>query len=198
MFIGKSELEKALKQLAERLRFAGAPHTAILVGGGAALNVLGLISKTTKDVDIIAIASGADRDLRFERAEPLPGYLEQAIKQTADDLSMPEEWMNAGPTSLVDFGLPKGCIERALRVDYGERLTVYFVSRLDQIHFKLFAAVDHGGGRHLADLTALRPTPEELLAAGQWSMTHDPSEGYRQSLLSLLREMGHPDVANKL
>lgn len=69
-------------------------------------------------------------------------------------------------------------------------LTVLFASRIDQIHFKLYAAVDHGAGRHLADLQALAPSEAELLRAARWSRTHDPSEGYRSVLLEILAHLG--------
>jgi hypothetical protein len=55
----------------------------------------------------------------------------------------------------------------------------------------LNAAADQGmRSKHAADLRALQPTREELLAAARWSTTHDPSEGYRQELLGLLSGLG--------
>ena len=54
-------------------------------------------------------------------------------------------------------------------------MTVYFIGRLDQIHFKLYAAADQRDGTHLADLRALKPTDEELETAARWAMTHDVS-----------------------
>jgi hypothetical protein len=38
---------------------------------------------------------------------------------------------------------------------YGTALVVHFASRFDQIHFKLFAMVDQGGGRQADALRAL-------------------------------------------
>jgi hypothetical protein len=58
----------------------------------------------------------------------------------------------------------------------------------------LFAMVDHGGGRHETDLRALGPTPGELAAAARWSITQDPSPGYRSVLLDALRALGVDDV----
>lgn len=200
MIMGEAELRQALTQLAERLRFAGAPRIGILIGGGAALILLGLrrTPTTTQDIDIVAIIDHSGERPRYHRAEPFPPYLEAAIAQTTFDLGLPPGWINAGPTSLVDFGLPPGCLERAVRTEFGENLTVYFASRLDQIYFKLYAAADQGGGRHLADLLALAPTADELLQAANWSRTHDPSEGYRAVLKRLLSEMGQVDVAGRL
>jgi hypothetical protein len=78
---------------------------------------------------------------------------------------------------------------------YGQTLTVHFAGRLDQIHFKLFATVDQAGGRHEADLRALNPSAEELVAAALWSMTQDPSPGYRMVLKEALDALGVKDVA---
>ena len=63
-------------------------------------------------------------------------------------------------------------------------------SRLDQIHFKLYAVVDQGGGRHLEDLQALSPIEAELLQAAEWSETHDNSAGYREILGKVLTHFG--------
>lgn len=88
---------------------------------------------------------------------------------------------------MLALGLPAGFLERVERQDHGAGLTVWFASRLDQVHFKLCAAVDAGGpGKHVGDLLALSPTRDELLAAARWSRTHDPSEGYRKALVGAL------------
>jgi hypothetical protein len=68
--------------------------------------------------------------------------------------------------------------------------TVLFASRIDQVHFKLYAVADQGAGRHLADLQALEPTEAELLEAARWSRTHDPSEGHRTIMLGVLVHLG--------
>ena len=73
---------------------------------------------------------------------------------------------------------------------YGKKLIIHFLGRYDQIHFKLYAAVDQGAGKHLDDLLALKPTEIEMEQAARWSMTHDVSEGYRQNLKSLLEYIG--------
>jgi hypothetical protein len=77
---------------------------------------------------------------------------------------------------------------------YGQALVVHFSGRVDQIHFKLFAMVDQAGGRHETDLRALHPTTEELIAAARWSMTQDPSPGYRMVLMGALSALGVEDA----
>ena len=87
---------------------------------------------------------------------------------------------------------------RVITREFGRKLTIHFMGRYDQIHFKLYAAVDQGAGKHFDDLLALNPTPDELEQAARWSMTHDVSEGYRQVLKGLLNHMGFEDVAKRL
>jgi hypothetical protein len=52
--------------------------------------------------------------------------------------------------------------------------------------------------RHLQDLGDLHPDRDELLAAGRWSITHDPSPGYRSELAALLRHLGVRDADDEL
>ena len=64
------------------------------------------------------------------------------------------------------------------------------ISRYDQIHLKLHATANAGHGRHEADLLALDPTDEELIAAARWSRTQDRSEEHAQVLRSGLGSLG--------
>ncbi len=96
--------------------------------------------------------------------------------------------------SLLDLGLPAGFLGRLERRDYGG-LVAWLADRFDMVCFKLYAAVDQGPrSRHLQDLRELRPDPDELLTAGRWSMTHDPSPGYRSLLVDTLHRLGVEDA----
>lgn len=112
----------------------------------------------------------------------------------ARDFDLDENWLNAGPTDLIKWGLPHGFMARVVTRQYGPALVAHFAGRLDQIHFKLFAMVDQGGGRHETDLRALDPTVAELIAAARWSITQDPSPGYRSVLVEALRYLGVDDA----
>lgn len=93
----------------------------------------------------------------------------------------------------MDLGLPVGFSGRLETRRYGG-LTLHLASRRDQIAFKLYAAVDQGpGSKHVEDLRALAPTPEELVHAARWARTHDPSEGFRSELRAALRHFGIAD-----
>jgi hypothetical protein len=174
-----------LGALADQLQVLGS-HVEIVVIGGSALTALGLIRRATRDVDLLAIAENGELRL----AEPLPQVLLAARAAVAADFGLAENWLNAGPTDLLKWGLPEGFMSRMVTRPYGRTLIVHFASRFDQVHFKLFAMVDQGGGRHEADLRALSPTQGELTAAARWSITQDPSPGYRSVLVDALRALG--------
>lgn len=77
----------------------------------------------------------------------------------------PEDWLNSqAAADMLRLGFPEGFSERLICREYGPSLTVRYASRLDQIHFKLHATVDRGGGKHFSDLRALEPSEAELLS----------------------------------
>jgi hypothetical protein len=190
MDITAETLDVLLNALSKQLT-ALASEVEIVVIGGSALTALGLIRRATRDVDLLAIADHGELRL----AEPLPVPLVSARAIVARDFDLDENWLNAGPTDLIKWGLPKGFMARVVTRRYGTALAVHFAGRLDQIHFKLFALVDQGGGRHETDLRALNPEPAELIAAARWSITQDPSDGYETVLREALRYLGVDDAA---
>jgi hypothetical protein len=182
--------ERILRALGEQLALRGERFELVVIGGSALL-ALGLVERPTRDVDIVALRSNGG----LEDADPLPQGLRVAGDLVARDFSLEPDWLNSGPTKLLDFGFPEGFADRLERRDYGSCLVVHFASRLDQIHFKLYAAVDEGGpGKHEADLKALAPTETELVAAARWSRSHDPSDGYAQELRGALGFLGVTNV----
>ena len=189
MELSPDALDRVLTALAEQLLADGAAFELVVIGGSALL-ALGHATRTTKDVDVVALAE--DGALRIAR--PLPEPLEQAAARVMRDFGLPGGWLNTGPTDLLRWGLPEGFWERTVVRHYGPALTVRFAGRRDQVHFKLYAAVDRSGGRHEADLRALPPTDEELVAAAKWSIGHDPSPGYRALLEQALTQLGVDDV----
>jgi len=182
--IQQTRLDELLRALAEQLGAAGAA-TELVVVGGSGLLALGTIERATRDVDVVAIREGD----RLLSAEPLPDAVLAARARVGRDFGLPEDWLNPGPTDLLELGLPDGFLDRLESRPCGDALTVHFASRTDQIHFKLYALVDQGPGRHQSDLLALAPSSEELLAAARWARTHDPSPGFRAILEQVLDHM---------
>ncbi len=174
-----SDLTEALEMLGALLSERGFAFDVAVIGGGALL-LQGLVLRPTKDLDIVALIDGGD----WVSASPLPEELLRAAHEVAGALDLAQDWLNPGPTSLLDFGLPTGFATRADTRSYGG-LTVRVAGREDQVAFKLYAATDQWPhqGKHVQDLRALRPTPSELQIAAAWCRTHDPSPGIRDVLL---------------
>jgi hypothetical protein len=189
MEITDETIDVLLSALADQLQALGSQAELVVIGGSA-LITLGLVKRATRDVDLLAIAANGE----LRPAEPLPEPLLAARAAVATDFGLAETWLNAGPTDLLTWGLPEGFVSRVVTRSYGRTLVVHFAGRLDQIHFKLFAVVDQGGGRHEADLRALSPTRGELVAAARWSMTQDMSPGYRSVLEDALHVLGVDDA----
>jgi hypothetical protein len=181
--------DRLLSALAEHLAAAGESFELVVIGGSALL-ALGAITRATTDIDVLALRE----DMRLIKADPLPPALVAARERVSRDFGVPVRWLNSGPADLIDLGLPTGFVERLQARTYGAALTVQFASRLDQVHFKLYALADQGPGKHEADLRALGPTRDELLQAARWARTHDPSEGFEQVLREALSHLGVENV----
>ena len=197
--ISHDNVDQALSLLAGRLDLAQTDPVRLVICGGSALIAMSLRRRTTRDMDVVALLSAAQVPIS---PDPLPDFLLRAADQVARDLGLFEGWLNNGPSrgegGLFQMGLPEGFVGRLTEKKYGPRLAVYFIGRLDQIHFKLYAAADQRDGTHLNDLKALHPTAAELEAAARWAMTHDVSEGFKMVLKELLTQLGHESVAERI
>lgn len=133
MKITSETLDMILGALAEQLWSLGA-QLEIVVIGGSALTALGLVRRATRDVDLLAISENGE----LRPADPLPEALRTARDRVARDFELDENWLNAGPTDLLKWGLPAGFMTRVVARRYG---------------------------RHEADLRELHPSAAELIAA---------------------------------
>jgi hypothetical protein len=189
---GSGEIDEALGRVGELLAFEGQRY-AIVILGGAALNLLGIIDRPTSDVDILAFAdTRRTRPRLSEPPEPVPEPLRRAVRTVARDMRLDDDWLNTGPALQWRSGLPPGLSERVHWRDYGG-LRVGLVDRYDLIFFKLFAAADSTGTRsvHYQDLIAIAPSVTELDAAVQWVATQDASPGFAQALRKALNHVRH-------
>lgn len=193
--LDQASLDRALALLGDLMRVRRHPPIHLVVCGGSALIALRLVTRTTQDVDVLATLENG----QLHCARPLPEWLLAAAEAVRSELSLPTHWLNDGPAdeNLFRLGLPVGVAERLVVRDFGAALQVSFISRYDQIHFKLYAAADQGG-RHFTDLRKLNPTPEELLAAARWTFTQDISDAFRQVVVEVLQALGHGDLHERL
>lgn len=157
-------LEAALRTLGAVLESRGVT-SRVLVVGGSSLLLLGVIERPTADIDVIGVASGD----RYFKVDQLPPALQEAVRDVGQALGLADTWLNTGPASLFDFGLPVGFEDRVTVLRYAT-LEVHVPGRFDLICFKLYAAVDHSGDRdskHMDDLRDLDATRDELLDAAR-------------------------------
>lgn len=193
--IDSEGIEQSLRLLGELV--AEHPPQHYVVCGGSSLIALGLIRRiTTKDVDVLARVE----DGELVCAKPLPPWMSKAIERIGDDLGLKARWFNTGPSddSFFRHGLPEGLAGRLTTREYGPSLRISFISRVDQIHLKLYAAADQDVGRHFRDLKDLNPTRDELINAARWTRTQDPSEGFCLVLGNILKALGHADLIGQV
>ena len=188
--LNRTDLSKALAALGEVLAERDLAYEVVLVGGGNLL-LRGIISRPTRDGDLL----GQIDDGKIISIKELPEDLAQAVADVGDAFGLAADWLNLGPATLLDLGVPPGFAGRLTRTDYGP-LTVWFAGTYDLICFKLYAAADNWPtrGRHLSDLRALEPTPDQLLSAAAWTRTHDPSPAFRSLLVAVLDDLGVGDI----
>jgi hypothetical protein len=188
--IGVQRVRELLAALGALLGARGQEYAVVIVGGGSLL-LQGLTTRTTQDVDVIALVEHG----LFRKADPLPADLAEAARDVGLAAGLDRDWLNSVAAVVMNEpGLPKGFAERAAVLDFGA-LTVFVASRFDLICLKLQAAVDRASpSKHLDDLRLLEPTKDELIEAGAWARGHDPSQAFRSQLVAYLRMLGVSDA----
>jgi len=195
--LNKNNLNEILRALDRQIEVHGGSPISLVVCGGTALFALGLILRTTKDIDVLGTLSKEHGQILVKRINKFPKYFTDASKAVQKDFSLPEGWINKGPTSQVDSGLPQGFEKRLVKKQYGNYLSIYYISRIDQIHFKLYAAVDRND-YHVDDLFQLKPTQQEIEDAARWVLTQDVSIGFKTILIDFLRKHGYEDISKRI
>lgn len=191
--LDRSSLTTALGALGAVLAARGHACDLVLVGG-AALLLRGTVSRPTKDGDIVGerLPDGS-----VARLDHLPPELATAVLDVARAYGLADDWLNLGPASLLDGPLPEGFEARLRPVEFGA-LRLWIAGREDLVALKLWAAADRwpSPGRHLADLEALAPTPDELRSAATWTRLRDPSPGYKELLAAVLQRLDVEEVGD--
>lgn len=177
MQIDSINLEEALIALGQLLADRNHYYEIVAIGGGSLL-LLKQIERTTKDLDLVALVKHG----QFVSADPLPHGLLQAAQEVGKALELGKDWLNVGPASLLNMGLPPGFMSR-MHTRHYKGLTIHLADRFDQICFKLYASVDQGPkSKHFADLIILKPSPIELEQAKRWCISHDVSEIFESEI----------------
>jgi hypothetical protein len=154
-----------------------------VVVGGAALALMGVVARETRDCDVIH--------------PELPGDIQDAARafaqqESREGVPLPADWLNNGPASLTTL-LPPGWQDRLQPIFTGKAVTLRCLGRRDLLLTKLFALCDRGSD--LLDCMALRPTADEIHALMPWVQQQDANPDWpahvEQTLKDLARRLGH-------
>jgi hypothetical protein len=153
-----------------------------VVVGGAALNLLGVVSRPTKDCDVLH--------------PTLPAAITDAARAFAAEVRVHgdvliDDWLNNGPASLVPQ-LRAGWQDRLQPLVAGRALVLRTLGRDDLLCSKLFALCDRGLDR--GDCVALAPTRDELLAVLPWLEQQDANPDWPAHVRATLDDLGRSHV----
>ena len=148
-----------------------------VVIGGAALALLGVVARPTKDCDILH--PELSHELQVAAAEFAAGEREHGNH-------LEDDWLNNGPASLADV-LPSGWEERLQSAFAGESIILRSLGRLDLLRSKVFALCDRG--IDLQDCVALAPTDIELTEISPWLSEQDGNPGWPSHVDAVLTDL---------
>ena len=158
-------------------------HFDGVVIGGAALNLLGVVSRLTKDCDILfpeipEVIAKASQSFARE------------VRRNGGDLG--DEWLNNGPASL-QTQLPPGWKNRLQTAFSGRAIHLRTLAREDLLCAKLFALCDRG--IDLLDCVALAPDQAELDKIVSWLEQQDANPQWpshvRVTITNLAKRLGY-------
>lgn len=193
----KEEIEHALTVLGRRMALDGAPDIEVLCCGASALCMLGLLSRSTMDVDVLGVVV---RDQDLNPCEVFSAEMERAISNAGLELGLANDWFNGSASRLLERGVPEGTLERsfAYRKTFGPCLTVRFLDRRDQVALKLFASMNPVDGiRHLRDLEEISPEADEISHALVWMGGWKSSDAFRAKLKKIVTGFGFGELATR-
>lgn len=157
-------------------------HFDAVVIGGAALNLLGVISRLTKDCDILF--------------PEIPQDIAKASQSFAREVrekggALVDEWLNNGPASLQTQLLP-GWKNRLQTAFDGQAIRLRSLGREYLLCAKLFALCDRG--IDLLDCVALAPSRAELDKIVPWLEQQDANPQWpahvRVTIANLAKRLG--------
>ena len=149
-----------------------------VVIGGAALALLGVVSRPTRDCDILH--------------PDLPGDIKDAARAFAQTVRasgepLDDDWLNNVPATLASM-LPEGWRERLQLVFEGAAIKLQTLGRSDLLKSKLFGVCDRG--LDVGDCLALAPSAEELREARPWLERQDAHPGWPEHVAATLSDLG--------
>ena len=159
-------MKQVIARFDSYLSYLGLDFEAIIIEG-AALNIMDVIKRETKDVDFL------DPEIpeKIKKAS-----VDFALKNPDLKLAV-HEWINNGPKSLTR-DLPQG---------WRNALHLWTLGRLNLLRSKLYAYADRD--TDYDDCIALRPTLAELDACKEWVLVGDASELWPQRVENIFKKL---------
>lgn len=149
-----------------------------VVVGGAALCLMGTITRPTRDCDILHPALPA-------AVRAAAAAFAQRARATGYEVD--DDWLNDGPASLAAL-LPEGWEARTTVVFRGTAIRLRGLARLDLLRSKVFALCDRG--IDLGDCVALAPTAEELAEVLPWVEDQDANPEWPTHVGHVFADLG--------
>ena len=154
---------------------------AIIIGG-AALNIMDVINRVTRDVDFLDPNIPEEiKNLSIQFAKK-----HQELKLDAD------HWINNGPRTLIR-DLPKDWRNNLQKIFTGEALILWTLGRHDLLRTKLYACADRD--IDYPDCIALCPTADELIVCKEWVLLGDGNPLWKERVeelyIRLKKDLGH-------
>ncbi|MGZ3718628.1 MAG: DUF6036 family nucleotidyltransferase [Bdellovibrionota bacterium] len=171
-----------LRQFDAYLAAKGLSFDAIVIGG-AALAILGTITRETQDCDVLSPKIPADI---------LAAAKDFSREIAAQGGDLKESWLNNGPETLMDV-LPKEWRTRTQELYAGKALHLQTLGRPDLLRSKFFAYCDRQ--QDLADCIALKPTKAEMQETMDWVRFQDAHPGWpehvNKQMAALAKRLGY-------
>ena len=161
-----------IKSFDTYLKVQGIDYEAIVIGG-AALALLGVITRTTRDVDLLS--------------SPIPPLILRHAKDFARSNGLAENWLNDAPQTLKNE-LPKGWETKIQKIYQGSALVLWTLARQHLIISKLYAACDRDAD-DAQDLLAMKPTSKELDDARDWVINLDGNLEWPEHVRSFVERL---------
>lgn len=149
---------------------------AVIIGG-AALNILDISSRKTRDVDCLDPVIPEEIKIASR---------EFAIKRF--DLALDISWLNNGPETLKT-DLPKGWRNRIQPLFHGKALRLQVLGRDDLLKSKLYAYCDRTTP-DFEDLRNLKPTVDELKNSINWVKERDTNPSWPKHVETAFAVLG--------
>lgn len=150
------DITKIIREFDSFLRERNQTFEAVIIGG-AALNLLSITSRVTRDVDVLDPTD-------------LPEVILKYARDFAQKASSPKDWLNNGPADVLKY-LPRGWEVRTREVFNASCLKLRTLSETELLMTKCWAYCDRE--RDYDNIIAMKPSTSQIEEITRWLKTLD-------------------------